>query len=65
MPDENDACLPPVRLPRSLLDAARAQAKRRDETISQVVRRALRTYAALAPVQTDLEDAIRGTKRKG
>ncbi len=65
MLNENNACLPPVRLPRTLLEAARAQADRRDETLSQVVRRALRAYAALAPVQADIEDAIRSTKRKG
>lgn len=63
MPDENDANLPPVRLPRALLDAAKAQARRRDETMSQVVRRALRAYVASGPVQTDLEDAIAAAKQ--
>ena len=58
MADENDATLPPTRLPRALLDAARGQARRRDETLSQVVRRALRAYVTSGPVQGDLEDAI-------
>ncbi len=49
MPDENDATLPPTRLPRALLDAAKAQVRRRDETLSQVVRRALRAYVAQSP----------------
>ena len=62
---EQDGTLPPVRLPRALLDQARAEAKRRDETLSQVIRRALRAYVGAAPRQTDLEDAIRGAKRKG
>lgn len=64
MPDENDATLPPTRLPRALLDAAKAQARRRDETLSQVVRRALRAYVASTPPQGDLEDAIAATSPK-
>ena len=64
MPDENDATLPPTRLPRVLLDAAKAQARRRDETLSQVVRRALRTYVASAPSQADLEDAIAASPKR-
>ncbi len=64
MPDENDATLPPTRLPRALLDAAKAQARRRDETLSQVVRRALRAYVASAPPQADLEDAIAAASPK-
>ncbi len=64
MPDENDATLPPTRLPRALLDAAKAQARRRDETLSQVVRRALRAYVASAPAQADLEDAIAAASPK-
>jgi hypothetical protein len=64
MPDENDATLPPTRLPRALLDAAKAQARRRDETLSQVVRRALRAYVASAPAQADLEDAIAAANPK-
>lgn len=63
MTNENDATLPPIRLPLALLTAVRAQANRRDETLSQVVRRALRAYAASAPIQTDIEDAIRQTKK--
>lgn len=46
MPHDQDAVLPPVRLPRALLVAAKAEAARRDETLSQVVRRALRAYVA-------------------
>jgi hypothetical protein len=64
MPSDKDAVLPPVRLPRTLLDAARAQAVKRDETISQVVRRALRAYVASGPRQTDLEDAIAASKHQ-
>ena len=60
---ENDATLPPVRLPRRLLEMARARARRNDETLSQVIRRALRNYVAGAPKQTDLEDAIAATQR--
>lgn len=40
------AVLPPVRLDRDLLDRAREVAAARDETLSQVVRRALRDYVA-------------------
>jgi hypothetical protein len=43
---ENDAVLPPVRLPASLLRHAKALATARDETLAQVVRRALRAYVA-------------------
>ena len=64
MPDENDATLPPTRLPRALLNAAKAQARRRDETLSQVVRRALRAYVASAPAQADLVDAISAASPK-
>jgi hypothetical protein len=54
MRDENDAVLPPIRLSRNLLVAARNEADRRDETLSQVVRRALRAYISQAPLQMDL-----------
>ncbi len=64
MPTDNDATLPPVRLPAALLNQAKAQAARRDETLSQVIRRALRAYVGSAPVQTDLEDAIAVAKRQ-
>jgi hypothetical protein len=43
---ENDAVLPPVRLPASLLRHAKALATARDETLAQVGRRALRAYVA-------------------
>ena len=62
MTDLSDATLPPVRLPKSLLDLARAEARRRDETLSQVVRRGLRAYVGSAPKQGDLEDAIAVTR---
>lgn len=53
-----DATLPPVRLPRALLVAARTEAARRDETLSQVVRRALRAYVGQALAEGELEVAI-------
>ena len=62
MTDLADATLPPVRLPKSLLDLARAEARRRDETLSQVIRRGLRAYVVSAPKQGDLEDAIAATR---
>jgi hypothetical protein len=55
---EGDATLA-VRLPAELLRHARSVAESRDETLSQVVRRALRGYVASGPRQLDLEDAIR------
>lgn len=61
-PENNDAAMPPIRLPRVLLDAARAQAAARDETLSQVVRRALREYVARGPKQGDLEDYLAGKR---
>jgi predicted transcriptional regulator len=54
----HDAVLPPIRLPKNLLIAARQMAHSRDETLSQVVRRALRAYVARAPKQVDIEDLI-------
>jgi hypothetical protein len=56
----NDAVLPPVRLPASLLRHAKAVAAVRDETLAQVVRRARRAYVAAGPQgrQLDLEDAV-------
>lgn len=41
-----------VRMPSDLLEAAHAEAKRRDETLSRVLRRALREYVAAAPEAT-------------
>jgi hypothetical protein len=56
---ENDAVLPPVRLPASLLCHAKALATARDETLAQVVRRALRAYVAGAGAQPpNLETAL-------
>lgn len=52
-----------VRLPADLHRHAKSVAAGRDETISQVVRRALRAYVASGPLQLDLEDAARPTRR--
>jgi len=51
----NSTVLPPIRIPRALLAAVKAKARRRDEFISQVVRRALTAYVEDAP-QADLFD---------
>jgi hypothetical protein len=61
----NDAVLPPVRLPASLLRHAKAVAAVRDETLAQVVRRALRAYVA-GPQgrQLDLEDAVASARKR-
>ncbi len=64
MSDENDAALTPVRLPRALLQAAKAEATRRDETLSQVVRRSLRAYVASSPRQGDIETAIAAATKR-
>jgi predicted transcriptional regulator len=48
-----------VRVDRELLKLVRSVAHARDETISQVVRRAFRQYVAHAPAQTDLVEAVR------
>jgi hypothetical protein len=61
---ENDAVLPPVRLDRALLDAARALAASRDETLSQVVRRQLRAYVASAPTLADVEAVVSAERSK-
>ena len=47
-----------VRVPADLLRRAKRRAEKRDENLSQVVRRLLRGYADAAPAQTDLEDFI-------
>jgi hypothetical protein len=47
-----------ARVPVSLARDAMRVAAKRDETLSQVIRRALRACVASAPAQTDLEDAI-------
>ncbi len=52
-----------VRVPADLMRNARAVAAQRDETLSQVVRRALRAYAGAGPPQLDIEDAIRGQRQ--
>ena len=55
---ENDAVLPPVRLPASLLRHAKALATARGETLAQVVRRALHTHVAGAGQPIALEGAL-------
>ncbi len=60
---EGDEVVLTVRVPADLARNARAVAAQRDETLSQVVRRALRAYAGLGPPQLDLEDAIRGQRQ--
>jgi hypothetical protein len=60
---ENDAVLPPVRVPADLLRHARAVAAARDETLSQVVRRALRAYVAAGAPQLALEAAVADERR--
>lgn len=52
-----------VRLPADLHRHAKSVASSRDETVSQVVRRALRAYVSSGPAQTDIEDAARSTQR--
>ncbi|MBB4200741.1 hypothetical protein GGD83_004570 [Rhodoblastus sphagnicola] len=59
----NSANLPPIRISRTLLTAVKLKARRRDETVSQVVRRALTAYVADAP-QADLFDHAAATKAK-
>lgn len=55
-----------VRLPADLHRHAKAVAAGKDETLSQVVRRALRAYVAAGPAQTDLEQAIASSRpRRG
>ena len=51
--EENDTTLAPIRLPKSLLNAARRKAARNDEKLSQVVRKALRAYVEEAPKKLD------------
>lgn len=48
-----------ARVPADLLRHAKSVAASRDETLSQVIRRALRAYVATGPAQLDLEDAAR------
>jgi hypothetical protein len=60
---EGDEMVLTVRVPADLMHNARVVAAQRDETLSQVVRRALRAYAGLGPPQLDLEDAIRGQRQ--
>ena len=61
--NENDALLA-VRLPKLILAAAKRRAAARDESLSQVVRRALRDYIAAAE-QADLFDKPRASKKPG
>jgi predicted transcriptional regulator len=52
-----------ARVPGDLLRMAKSVAKSRDETLSQVIRRALREYVDSGPAQKDLVDAIRGAPK--
>lgn len=63
-PDEKErsTTLPPIRIPCDLLAAVRLKVHREDETISQVVRRALRAYVAGAS-QGDLFDPKPNTRK--
>jgi hypothetical protein len=66
MPEiENDATMV-VRLPASLLRHAKAVAAARDETLSQVVRRALRIYVGggQPAKQLDIENAVAAERRQ-
>lgn len=45
-----------VRVPAALARHARATASHKDETLSQVVRRALRDYVGRSPEQLDFDD---------
>ncbi len=56
--DDNKEASLTVRVPADVLRRAKRRAAKRDETISQVVRRLLRAYGDAAPAQTDLEDFI-------
>lgn len=47
---EREATMPGVRMSAALLDAVRREAQRRDETVAQVVRRAMRDYVGRANV---------------
>jgi len=53
-----------VRVPIGLYQAALHAVKANDETISRVVRRALRDYVAAQPRQLDLETAIAVQRRR-
>jgi hypothetical protein len=60
--EDEDSLTMQVRVPAPLLREAHRIAAQRDETVSQVVRRALRSYVGTAPRQMDLEDAIAATR---
>lgn len=60
---ENEELLT-VRVPSDLYRHAKQIAAGRDETLSQVVRRALRAYVASGPAQMDLEQAIAASPGK-
>jgi metal-responsive CopG/Arc/MetJ family transcriptional regulator len=52
-----------VRLPADLLRHAKAVARGRDETMSQVIRRLLRSYVQSGPKQLDLEEVVAVSRR--
>jgi predicted transcriptional regulator len=45
-----------IRVPADLADQAKQVARSRDETMSQVVRRALKNYVGRSPRQLSLDD---------
>ena len=51
-----------VRIPGDLVKLAKLVSKSRDETISQVIRRALKAYVDSSPAQFDLVEAVRAVK---
>lgn len=55
MPDQQEVVIT-VRVPADLARHAKVVADQNDETLSQVLRRALRTYVGRLPDQLDLED---------
>jgi hypothetical protein len=61
MADEDEIMIR-VRTPIALAREAQRVAALHDESVSQVIRRALRAYVAAAPRQTDLEDAIAASR---
>lgn len=61
---QEDEATMSVRVPNALLKMARSVAASRDETLSQVVRRALKAYVDRAPRQLDLVDAVDASKRR-
>lgn len=51
-----------VRVPGDLVKLAKSVARSRDETLSQVIRKALKAYVDSSPAQFDLVDAVRASR---